>query len=283
MGLPMATNLAVAGHRMLVWNRSRAKADEYVTAHQATAANTPAEAASDADVVISMLADDAAVLEALTGDNGVTSTLQPGTIVIDMSTISPETVRRLAAAVERKTGKFIDAPVSGSVTAATEASLTIMAAGPRDAVEAVRPLLSAMGSPVLHLGPSGNGAAMKLVVNTVVHSLNGAVSEALVLAERAGIERTMAYDVLLNSAAAAPFVHDRRASFERPWDVPVTFRLALAAKDLRLALALGQQSGAILPQTETNLTMLEVASAGGFADQDETILAEFYRSEGGHQ
>jgi 3-hydroxyisobutyrate dehydrogenase-like beta-hydroxyacid dehydrogenase len=127
------------------------------------------------------------------------------------------------------------------------------------------------------MGDSGAGSAMKLAVNAVVHSLNGAVSEALVLAERAGIERTKAYSVFLNSAISAPFVGYRQAAFERPGEVPVAFRMELAAKDLRLALALAADVGATLPQTRTNLELLSEALVAGFGDNDESGLAEYLR------
>jgi 3-hydroxyisobutyrate dehydrogenase-like beta-hydroxyacid dehydrogenase len=172
--------------------------------------------------------------------------------------------------------------VSGSVAAAAEASLTIMAAGADQAVERARPVLEAMGDPIVHLGDNGRGAIMKLCVNAIVHSLNGAVSEALVLAERSGIPREQAYAVFTSSAIAAPYVHYRREAFERPGEVPVAFRLALAAKDLRLAMEAAERAGAELPQTTTNLAVLEQAVEAGYGDLDESGLAEFLRSSGDH-
>ncbi|MFD1498754.1 NAD(P)-dependent oxidoreductase, partial [Streptosporangium lutulentum] len=147
-----------------------------------------------------------------------------------------------------------------------------------DAVRRGREVLSSLGDPVLHLGESGRGSAMKLVVNTIVHSLNQAVSEALVLAERAGIERATAYSVFVNSAVSAPFVQYRREAFERPGEVPVAFRLELAAKDLRLALELADKVGADLPQARVNREVLGAAMAAGFGDEDESAVARYLRS-----
>ena len=121
---------------------------------------------------------------------------------------------------------------------------------------------------------------MKLCVNSIVHSLNGAVSESLVLAERSGIDRVQAYAVFLNSAIAAPFVHYRQAAFETPSEVPVAFRLELAAKDLRLALEAAARAGAPMPQTELNHEVLTKAVAAGFGDLDESGVAEFFRASG---
>lgn len=277
MGRPMAANLAAAGHRLTVWNRTPETAERFAAEHGARAAATPAEAVADSDVVVSMLADDRALLDAYTGEAGALQSIRPGTLAIDMATVSPATVAELARLLGQRDVQLVDAPVSGSVAAATAASLTIMAAGEPAAVERARDVLGTLGDPVLEMGPSGAGSSMKIVVNAIVHSLNQAVSEALVLAERAGIERTRAYEVFANSAVSAPFVLYRREAYERPGEVPVTFRLELAAKDLRLALALAEQVGADLPQTRTNLGVLDDAVAAGFGDDDESAVAAHLR------
>ena len=277
MGHPMASNVRRAGYELAVWNRTHAKAEEFAATHHAHAVATPAEAAADADIVISMLADDAAVIEAHAGDAGTFRALRQGAVVVDMSTIALETVRELAHRASGHRVAFVDAPVSGSVAAATDATLTIMAGGDAGPVDAARAVLETMGNPVMHLGGSGAGAAMKLSVNTVVHALNGALSEALVLAERAGIDRHAAYEVFRNSAVAAPFVHYRQAAFERPSEVPVAFRLTLAAKDLRNALQLAAGVGADLPHAAGALAVLERAAEDGYGDDDESAVAQYLR------
>lgn len=282
MGLPMAVNLTKAGHDVTVWNRTASKADDFATENGARSAATPREAAAAADVVVTMLADDATLTAAHHGPDGIQAGVRAGSVVIDMSTVSPETIVALAAELDTLGCTLIDAPVSGSVAAATAASLTIMAGGTSDAVERARPVLEAMGSTVVHLGESGRGSVMKLCVNAIVHSLNGAVSEALVLAERSGIPRERAYSIFMNSAVAAPFVHYRQEAFEKPGEVPVAFRLELAAKDLRLANEAAARAGAQLPQTATNLAVLEQAVEAGYADLDESGLAEYFRASGDH-
>jgi 3-hydroxyisobutyrate dehydrogenase-like beta-hydroxyacid dehydrogenase len=277
MGAPMAANLVKAGHDLTVWNRSPAKAEKFAAEHGASIADAPAVAAKGAEFVVSMLADDSAVLDAYTGDCGVLTTIGDNVIAIDMSTIAPETVAELYARTHEAGGRFVDAPVSGSVAAAAAGTLTIMAGGDSRDVEDCTSVLSAMGDPVIGMGASGRGAAMKLAVNAIVHGLNGAVSESLVLAERAGISREDAYAVFLNSAVAAPFVQYRQAAFERPDEVPTAFRLALAAKDLRNALALASQTGTHLPHAARSLEILEQAAAAGFADHDESAVAEYLR------
>ena len=278
MGLPMAVNVRRAGFDLVVWNRTRAKAEAFGAEHGASVAGTPAEAAKGADVVVSMLADDASVTDAHTGDDGTLTTVGDDAVIVDMSTIALETVRGLFAVAAKRGVPFLDSPVSGSVAAATEATLTVMTGGPLEAVEKVRPVLEAMGRHVVHMGESGTGAAMKLSVNTVVHALNGAVSEALVLAERSGIAREAAYSVFRNSAVAAPFVHYRQAAFEHPEETLAAFRLTLAAKDLRNALQLAAGVGAELPHAEGALRVLEDAASAGFGELDESAVAQYLRS-----
>jgi 3-hydroxyisobutyrate dehydrogenase-like beta-hydroxyacid dehydrogenase len=277
MGLPMAANLAGAGHDVVVWNRSTEVAEQFVRDHGGRVATSPADAAAGADLVLSMLADDEVVLHVHTGDGGTLSSVADGAVVIDLSTVTTATSARLADAVRQAGARFLDAPVSGSVAAATAGELTVMVGGDDETYAVAEPVLTALGTP-LHLGANGVGAAMKLAVNTVVHGLNGALSEALVLAERSGIDRELAYDVFSRSAVAAPFVHYRRDAFERPDEVPAMFRLELAAKDLTYALQLATDVGAELPQSEQSLAVLQEAVGAGFADHDESAVAQHLRT-----
>lgn len=276
MGARMAANVVRAGHEVTVWNRSSETAQAFGQEYGATVAPTPGDAARDAAVVLSMLADDDVVTQVHTGPEGTLSAIRPDTVVVEMSTITTTTVASLAEAVAETGASLLDAPVSGQPVAAAQAQLTIMVGGATDAFERTRDVLEAMGTPI-HLGRSGVGAAMKLAVNTALHGLNGALSEALVLAERSGIERSTAYEVFTRSAIASPFVTHRRDAFEHPDEVPAAFRLALAAKDLRYALKLAHDVGAGLPQAERSLAVLEEAAAAGFADHDESAVAQYLR------
>lgn len=277
MGAPMAANLVRAGHHLVVWNRTAAKAAAFAALHSAEAAATPAEAVARAETVITMLADDDALTACHRAPDGVLAALAAGTLVIDMGTSSPGLIARLAQEVAVRGGSFVDAPVSGSVAAATDGVLAIMAAGSGDAVDRARPVLEALGAKVFHMGATGSGSAMKLAVNTVVHALNCALGEALVLAERAGIARDDAYAVFLESAVAAPFARYKQAAFERPGEVPADFRMVLAAKDLRLARELAVATGAELPQAARNQDIFARAVAAGFGDHDESAVAEYLR------
>jgi 3-hydroxyisobutyrate dehydrogenase-like beta-hydroxyacid dehydrogenase len=277
MGLPMATNLARAGFLSAVFNRSPESAQELAAATGAQACRTAAELAERVDIVITMLADDGASAEVYLGPDGVASSIRPGTTAVEMSTVGVDHIRRLAEELSARSCALLDVPVSGSVALARDASLTLMAGGDPGAFEAVEPVLRAVGSPIFHLGPSGCGAAMKLAVNAVVYGLNEALSEGLVLAERAGIARERAYEVVASSAVSAPFVHYRREAFECPGEVPVAFRLALAAKDLRLILGLADECGARMPQAELNLEVLSRAVEAGLGDSDVSAVAQLLR------
>ena len=274
MGRPMAANVARAGHPLVVWNRTPSVAGEFAAEFGVRAASSPADAVRDADVVISMLADGAVLTAVYRGADGVLSALRPDAVAVDMGTSGPAVVRSLAA-----DASFVDAPVSGSTAAARDATLTVMAGGESGAVTRVSPVLQAVAARIHHVGPTGAGAALKLAINAALFALTQAVAEALVVAERSGIERAVAYDVLLDSAVAAPAVRYRREAFLDP-RVPVSFRLDLAAKDLSLLLAHGESVGASLPLASSLDALVGEAVAAGFGGSDLAALGEWVRSLG---
>jgi 3-hydroxyisobutyrate dehydrogenase-like beta-hydroxyacid dehydrogenase len=274
MGGAMVGTLRRAGFDVVAWNRDRGKCHAVAHTSGAEVAEGAAEAASAADVAITSLADDAAV-EAVYA-NAVEG-FHAGQVVLEMSTIAPETVRKVARSVQGRGATMLDAPVSGSVPVVERGELLIMVGGDPDALERARPVLEALSSTIIHVGELGTGATMKLAVNALVHGLAVALSESLVLAERAGVERTTAYDVFASGAAAAPFVLYKRAAFERPDETPVAFSLELVAKDLDLILALAQRVGAPMPQADTNRDEVRSALAAGMGKRDMSDLAGYLR------
>jgi 3-hydroxyisobutyrate dehydrogenase-like beta-hydroxyacid dehydrogenase len=278
MGAAMVGTLRRAGLEVVVFNRTRSRAEAAAEAAGARVAATAREAAAGAEVVVGSLADDAAVGAAYTGVDGIVAGLQPGTVVCESSTIDPGTVRRLRPVVEDRGARLLDTPVSGSVPAAEAGQLTIMAGGDPAALEQARPVLEALAKQVFHVGGLGSGAVMKLAVNAVLHGLNLALSEGLVLAERAGVARQTAYEVFAASAVAAPYVNYKRAAFEHPGRSPVAFSLELAGKDLDLVVALAEQAGAPMPQAATNRQVVRAAVAAGLGDRDFSELATWLRS-----
>lgn len=277
MGTPIVRNLVDAGFPVTVWNRTRARADELAAEIPVTVADEPAQLAAAVDVTMTMVADDDAVAAIYLSAGGIVAGIAPGAVALDLSTVAPATPRRMAAAVRERGADFADSPVSGSTVMAEARKLLLMVGGEDATVARVRPVLEAIGSAIHHLGPVGTGATMKLAINSIVYGLNGALSEALVLAERAGIDRLAAYEIFASSAVAAPVVHYRRAAFERPGEGPVSFRLALGVKDLRLITELAAQVGAPMPQAATNLRVHAAAQADGFADWDLAGLAQWLR------
>jgi 3-hydroxyisobutyrate dehydrogenase-like beta-hydroxyacid dehydrogenase len=279
MGTAMTGRLRSGGADVIVYNRTRERAEKAASQTGADVADTAREAASSAGTVIVSLADDRAVDEAYTGNEGIIAGLNPGTVVADTSTIDPETARRIAHLVEEAGAGHLDSPVSGSVSVVERGELTIMAGGRGDDLDAARPVLDVLASRIFHMGDHGTGAAMKLAVNAVVGALNLAVAEALVLAEKAGIERSTAYEVFASSVVAAPYVLYKRDAFEQPEETPVAFSLNLVAKDLDLILELARRVGASMEQAAANREAVRRALAAGFGDADISAIAEYLRHQ----
>jgi 3-hydroxyisobutyrate dehydrogenase-like beta-hydroxyacid dehydrogenase len=277
MGAAMVARLRGAGHPVVVHNRTAARAEEVARRTGATVAASPREAAHAADVVIVSLADDAAVRAAYAGRDGLVAGVRPGAVVLEASTIAPDTVRAVGADVAARRAALLDAPVSGSVPVVERGELTFMVGGDADALDRVRPVLAPLATEVLHLGALGTGAAMKLAVNAVVHGLNQALSEALVLAERAGIDRRAAYRVFAASAVAAPYVRYKRDAFEDPDSAPVAFMLDLVAKDLALIGDLAARTGARMDQAATNRRLVREAVDAGYGARDISAMAVYLR------
>jgi len=276
MGTPMARCVLQAGFSLRVWNRSPGKAEALASAG-AIAALSPRELAENADVVVTMLADSDALDAVLTGADGLLAGLRAGAVVVDTSTIGPKAARRAAAAVTEAGGHWIDAPVSGSTAIAEKGELTLMLGGETSAVERAEPVLAAFSAKRFHLGEAGAGAAMKLAVNAVVAILNEAVAESLVLAERSGIDREAAYDVLAAGAVAAPYVHYKRDAFLHPEETPCAFTVGLMRKDLELALEIAGELGVDLAAVRAADGILERAEVQGLEGEDFSRVAQVLR------
>jgi 3-hydroxyisobutyrate dehydrogenase-like beta-hydroxyacid dehydrogenase len=267
MGLPMARQLLRAGFPLTVYNRTASRA-LLLADDGATVVESPAEAAAGSDVVITMLADGAAVRSVVCGPEGVLVGAQPGTVLVEMSTIGPEAARRLADDAAATGVVVLDAPVSGSVAAAESATLTTIVGGARSAFDHVRPVLAAMTKEQLWLGAGGAGAAMKLALNGLIAATNQAIGEALVVAEACGIDRSAAYEAIAGSAVGSRFVEYKRDAFLRPAESPVAFTLALLHKDLQLYIELGDRLGVPLASASAAAGALSEAreSQGDAAD-----------------
>jgi len=280
MGGAMAATIGRAGFRTVLWNRDAAKAERVAEGTGAEVTSSAADAASKADVVLTSLADDAALEHVYLGPDGIVEGIGADAVAVDTSTVDPQTVVRVGTAVDRAAAGFLDCPVSGSVSLVEAGTLTIMAGGEPDVLERARPVLDALASRVIHVGGRGAGAASKLAVNDLLLGLNLALSEALVLAERAGVDREIAYEVFASGAVGAPFVQYKREAYEHPEDAAVTFSLDLVAKDLQLITGLGDRVGAPMPQATTGLDIVRRAIASGLGARDISALAVYLREDG---
>jgi 3-hydroxyisobutyrate dehydrogenase-like beta-hydroxyacid dehydrogenase len=277
MGSAMARSLARGGSDLVLHNRTPERAVSLADELGARTAPSPAEAAAAAEVVITMLANQEAVEASWVGDDGLLSGARSGSVLVDMSTVPPSVIQSFASAATEAGVGILDAPVSGSVPLAETGKLTIMAGGSAGDLEKARPVLEQLATSIHHIGPLGTAAALKLAVNTLIFGLNQSVSEALVLAERAGIPREVAYDVFAAGAAGAPYVGYKRAAFVDPEGTPVAFSLDLAAKDLRLILELADSLGVEMPQTRINQELVQAATEEFGPDRDTSIVATHLR------
>ena len=273
MGSLMAANVAKAGFPLTVYNRTRSVAEDFVAAHGGSVAATPAELARASEILISMLADGGALLDIYSMDGGVLEGWQPGAMAIDMGTSGPQAVAVVRDQVEKAGGVLVDAPVSGSTPAAESGKLLIMVGGNEAQFARVRPVLEAIGSPVL-VGPAGSAATLKLTVNSILYGINQALAEGVVLAEAAGVSPEVALDVVARSAAGAPMVSYRKPQYLDPDAAPVMFTLDLARKDIGLALDEARTNGVPMPQLERTLETVEALIAAGEGKRDMGFVVE---------
>ncbi len=275
MGVRMAANLAAAGLNVSVWNRTAGTAQAFAAAHNAFSAANPKDLAERSDVVITMLADDAAAETVYLGPDGLLEASGGSRVLAEMGTISVPMAERLALSTQEKGRRFVDAPVSGATQAAADAKLLIMAGAEATDVPDLARLFEVLGRKTVWLGKSGAGAAMKLGVNMLIHGLNQTLSEALTLTTAAGIPKEQAYEVVENSAAAAPVLAYRKGLYLDETAHDVSFTVALARKDVGLALELASTCGVIMPQAELNHAVLKAAGSAGYDDRDMASILSF--------
>jgi 3-hydroxyisobutyrate dehydrogenase-like beta-hydroxyacid dehydrogenase len=281
MGAPMAAALAAAGHDLVVWNRSPAGyellARECGDFPPPPAAATPGEAATGVRLVVTMLADAHALDDVLFGSDGVLTGAAPGTVVCDMSTIGVEAALSIHARLGEHQIEFVDAPVSGSVPTVRAHGLLVMAGGSEEAVEKVREVFTAFARSVVRVGGPGSGQVVKLAVNSVVHSLNASLSEALVLAERGGVAGDTMFDVFVDSVVGAPFVSYKRAAFLDPDGQAVAFTIDLMRKDLDLIEAFAVSGDTAVPVASSAHRLADEASRAGLGEADMSAVAVHLR------
>jgi 3-hydroxyisobutyrate dehydrogenase-like beta-hydroxyacid dehydrogenase len=272
MGSRMVQRLLAAGHTVTGYNRTKSKA-QWLLDGGMRWGDTPRAVAEASDITFTMVANTEALQAVATGTDGVVAGLGAGKIYIDMSTVSPAASRELAKRVEAKGAQMLDAPVSGSVSTLEEGKLSIMAGGNRAAFESALPILQTIGPKVTHVGGNGLAVSMKIATNLSLAVQMLAFSEGVLLAEKSGIARETAVEVLLNSVIASPMVK-YRGPFVLNMPDQAWFDVNMMQKDLLLALEMGRELDVPLPTTAITHEMLTAARAVGLSDKDFAVVFE---------
>ena len=262
MGRPMATRLVAAGHEVSVWNRT---ARQHVDG--ATTAVSPADAAKEAEVVWSCVADTAAIERVMFGDDGAVQSLKEGAIVVDSSTISPTATLRFAEKVNAAGVHWVDAPVTGSKVGAENGQLIFIVGGAPEPVQYLDPLFKAMGKLVIHIGETGKGQAAKLSMNLMIAMIYEGFAEAFVLARKQGVEPSKLIELIQASMVRSGVV-DYKAPFVLRHDYSPNFPLRLMHKDIHLMLDMAKEHRVKLPALETVDEIYELSSEEGWDDLD---------------
>ena len=279
MGKPMGKNLLKAGFELVVCSRTQTSVDE-LTAVGATAAATPSELAAQVDLVITMLPNSPEVKEVILGPNGVIEGTRPGCIVVDMSSIAPLASQEIAAALAEKGIEMLDAPVSGGQPKAIEGTLSVMVGGKQEVFDRCVPVFKAMAASVVRVGKIGAGNVTKLA-NQVVVALNiAAVSEAMVLAAKAGVEPELVYQAIRGGLAGST-VMDAKVPLMLDRKFNPGFRIKLHIKDLANALETSSEVGAPLPLTASVMEILKSLQSEGHGDSDHGAMIQHFEKQAG--
>ncbi|HXT72958.1 MAG TPA: NAD(P)-dependent oxidoreductase [Candidatus Angelobacter sp.] len=275
MGSGMAKRLLSEKFPVVVYNRSRAKS-EALAVDGATVAGSPREAAAMVQVVISMVADDAASRAVWLGENGALPGAASGTLLVESSTLTTGWVRELATAAARQNCDFLDAPVTGSKPHAASGELRFLVGGSAEALEAARPVLAALGRDIVHLGPTGSGTTMKLVNNFLCGVQAASFAEAMALVEANGLDSEQAAKILADGAPGSPLI---KAIWTRAaiGDLTPNFVLRLMAKDLKYSLEEAKRFGLTLKAAIPAIEVFEDAVKHGYGDQDFAAVIEAQR------
>ena len=276
MGGPMGQNLLRAGFPLVVWNRTKSKADELVREGAKLGAD-PREVAAQADVLITIVSDPAALEEVLFGARGAVEALRAGSTLIDSSTVSPDLARRIAAACAERGVDFLDAPVTGGTWGAKKAELVFMVGGKAEVLERVKPVLEAVGKKSLLLGPNGAGQTVKLGMNLLLALQVDAFAEALALVTASGVPAEKLMEVMQSSMARSG-VLDVKAPMMVKGEFPASFPLRLMHKDVRLALELARDKGVALPCGAAAYATYSAVLDSSKDDPDFSAVARFWKT-----
>jgi 3-hydroxyisobutyrate dehydrogenase-like beta-hydroxyacid dehydrogenase len=281
MGQPMALNLVKAGFPVTVFNRTRSKTEPLERAG-ARVASTPAEAAHDAEVIMTIVSDSAAMEEVVSGKGGVLETIRPGAVLIDSSTISPTVSRKLAGQLAGKGASMLDAPVTGSKHGAEKGELTFMIGGERQVLERVMPVLRVLGKRHIYCGQQGLGLAAKLAMNCILATTLEIFAEGFVMATKAGVPPATLLEIMQSSLARSA-IADFKAPFVLKGDFTPYFPLKLMHKDLELAMEAAYAQNVPMPAAAAVKEVYGGAKALGKGDLDYIAVITFLEELAGVQ
>ena len=272
MGSEMVARLLAKGHAVTGYNRTRGKAEPLI-ARGMKWGDSPQAVAEASDVTLSMVTNSAALGAVIEGPAGILAGLNAGKVLVDMSTVSPSYSREVAAKVRAKGADMLDAPVSGSVITLQEGKLSVMVGGRRETFDRMKALLGDIGPKVTYVGDNGLALAMKIAVNLSLAVQMLAFSEGVLLAEKSGIAREVAVDVLTHSVVASPMVQ-YRGPFVLKMPEEAWFNVNMMQKDMLLALELGRQLDIPMPTTAVTNEFLTAARGMGLVEKDFAVLFE---------
>jgi 3-hydroxyisobutyrate dehydrogenase-like beta-hydroxyacid dehydrogenase len=274
MGSRMAANVARAGFELTVWNRTAERAEEFCAQHEGVRQGaSPAEAAADAELVITMVVDGPQVESVLLGEGGAAREAREGTLCVDCSTIGAAYPRQIGEALAGRGIHLVDAPVTGSSPRAEDGTLTIMAGGSDEDFERARPVLEAMGKLVVHAGPLGHGQIVKLINNAVAATNAAVVGEALLVGARSGVDLD-ALTAVMGAGSGGSAMLELKAGAMREHDYTTLFKLEHMLKDVRLCLEQGQEAGAPFQFAALTREILSAGMGRGLGDKDFAALIE---------
>jgi 3-hydroxyisobutyrate dehydrogenase len=277
MGDPMSLRLVQAGHKLNAYNRTREKVNNLAEAG-AVILDSPREIVEQSDIVFIMLSDANAVKSVLTRDDGVLAALAPGRIVVNMSTIAPADAVAFAKLVSEKGGQYVDAPVSGSVGAAKTGQLVILAGGDGETINTCRPYFDVLGKGTIHFGAAGMGSSAKLAINLLLGVVGQGIGEAVLFAEKLGVDKEKMLELIACSALNSPFFQLKKDMYCKD-EFPAAFMVELMSKDLGLVKAEADRMGAVFPLAEAADKTYRSAKEHGKAKLDLAAVYQELRDQ----
>jgi 3-hydroxyisobutyrate dehydrogenase-like beta-hydroxyacid dehydrogenase len=277
MGSRMAANLAHGNHHLLIYNRTREKADSLLKMENVSWKDSPREIAKEAEILFTMLSAPKAVQNVALGNQGFLAAMNKGQMWIDCSTVNPSFSRAMAEECRKRDISFIDAPVAGTLGPAERGELLILAGGEKQDIEKCQPLLDLIGKKTLHVGEAGMGTSLKMVLNLLLGQAMYAFSEAMVLGESLGITRDRLLDALLGSAVVAPFISQKKEKLMGK-NQETEFPLQWMHKDLYLVAQTAAETGTFLPAGNLIKEIYQLARSGGYAEKDFSAIYQYIKN-----